>query len=259
MVKKRKSKAFTLIETVFATILFGVLVVATLGIVRYVGQTSGENKDAIAIASELKNNRTILKTLVNQQGWETFLSTHMSVNPGTGALDSTTYSFLNPYQPSIASGAIAEGEWRVTFAVDPTFGPYLQRIQKDTAPSQYVLLFSAAVYGKAKGINDLVPIINAPVRWSTEAVGFGYTPSAAGTTLTIPGPPFPPNSGYRVKPTEYIVDAQERADVSYRNGVPIPESTPVPGYPSMIKLRFQTLRSGSNVYFNDILTAEEAL
>jgi len=33
----------------------------------------------------------------------------------------------------------------------------------------------------------------------------------------------------------------------------------VPGYPIMIKLRFQTLRSGSNVYFNDILTAEEAL
>lgn len=253
-----KTQAFTLIESVFATLLFAILISATFSVLRYMGQTTQESRDAIRIAQQLENNVTILRALSRQNGWETFLQNYF-VTGGTYVL--TTAS---PFASPAPATPIAEGEWRVSLTADPELGPYLSGISVNTTaiPPTYTLTFSSAVYAKVRDPNQLIPIISsASAKWIDDSTSFANVPSGASTAITVTSSASQVTAlgGQRLKPTGNVVDTEERSDTTSQTGVLIPTSaaSPTVGYPSVVRARFQTVSGGTSLTYTTTLSAEQ--
>lgn len=246
-----KKKAFTLIETVFATILVGILISATFAVLRYSGQTTQESRDAIRIAQQLENNMTILRALARQNGWETFLQTYFAT-PQTYTLTATS--------PFIAAsvGGITEGQWRVTLSADPDLGPYLSRVS--LAGTTYTLTFSSPVYGKVRDPNQLIPIVSSTVtKWTDDNAQFPTVPSNANLNVNVTSSAgqVAALTGQRLKPTGNVVDREERADITSQNGVVLPANgASSNGYPSVVKVRLETMSGGTTLSYITNLSAE---
>lgn len=248
-----KEKGFTLIESVFATLLFAILISATFAIFRYMGQATEESRSAIRIAQQLENNVTILRALIRHNGWEPFLQNYF-LPPNSYTLTTTPpFIAVSPTTP------IAEGEWRVSLSADPDLGPYLSGIS--LSGTTYTLTFSSPVYAKLRDPNQAIPILSSSsARWRDETTTFANTPSGASTSVTIVSSAGQISAlgGQRLKPTSSIVDIQERSDTTASNGVVIPAAaaSPTIGYPSVIRARFQTMIGGTSLTYATTLHAE---
>lgn len=247
--------AFTLIETVFATMLFGILIAATFSVLRYIGQTTQESRDAIRIAQSIENAMTVLNVASRSDasGWSGFI---------TGALGKT-YRITSSYglqDLGASPPAMTEGEWRATVSVDPDLGPYLQQIAYNSTAQTYTLTFSGDVYGKSKDLNRLVPVISSTAaRWTDEASPFATTPATAANVvvITTTAGQAAALGGQRIKPGTDLVDREERSDITHESGVALPTgATPSTGVPAMVRVRLQTLSGGTTLFYNATLAAQ---
>lgn len=255
--KRTSSSGFTLIETLFATVMFGILISATFAVLRYIGQTTQESRDAIKISQQLENNLTILHGLARQTGWETFLTNYFA--------SGKTY-VLTTSSPFLADAStlptIGEGEWRVTLSADPDLGPYITNVAVNTtaSPPTYTLTFSSPVYAKVKDPNQLIPIITSgAVKWLDDSTNFATVPASASATVTVTSSAGQITSltGQRLKPTGNVVDQEERSDITSQTGVLLPASGSTgAGYPSVVKVRFQTVIAGTTLSYTTSLSAE---
>ena len=253
--QRTSTSGFTLIETLFATVMFGILISATFAVLRYIGQTTQESRDAIKISQQLENNLTILHGLARQTGWETFLANYF---PGKKYVLTTSSPFL---ADASALPAIAEGEWRVTLSADPDLGPYITNVAVNAtaSPPTYTLTFSSPVYAKVKDPNQLIPIITSgAVKWLDDSTNFATVPASASATVTVTSSAgqIASLTGQRLKPTGNVVDQEERSDITSQTGMILPASGSSAGYPSVVKVRFETVIGGTTLSYTTSLSAE---
>lgn len=249
MISPKAHKGFTILETVIASAIFLIVIVASFSLYRYTIRIGAESRSVSDIANIEQSAFDVIDSIITVEGWENFNDRYVNTgknylldisNPATGKYSLVEQTSINgnsnfsiPY-----TDAARKFQWRFVFTTDDdNLGPYIKNLSFNGGIYTFIFSRSVSVLQSNLPMDSIMPIINnSSHNW--QGAGFGSISNTNSVQVTKNTSNVA--AGDKVKPSTnmvYYKDGVPYSDITYRAGVSLPASgASTTGYPQIIKV-----------------------